>query len=180
MHTENKMQPLDYARAACDTMMRKFQAQDLPPKGHFHYHQGVFLSGVYSTYELCGEESYFRYVKDWVDSIIDEKGEIHIFDKGQLDDIQPGILLYPLWEKTGDERYKKALDTLLPIVRDFPRNEMGGFWHKDIRPHQMWLDGLYMGGPICAEYAYRFDKPEYFDICTEQALIMCTEMQRTF
>ena len=24
------------ARAACDTMMRKFAAADLPPKGHFY------------------------------------------------------------------------------------------------------------------------------------------------
>ena len=35
--------PLFYARAACDAMMRKFAAADLPPKGHFHYHQGVFF-----------------------------------------------------------------------------------------------------------------------------------------
>ena len=44
--------PIDYAKASCETMMRKFAAQDLPPKGHFHYHQGVFLSGVYQTYRL--------------------------------------------------------------------------------------------------------------------------------
>ena len=66
-----------------------------------------------------------------MDSIIDENGEIHTFDKGQLDDIQPGILLYPLLDKTGDQRYQKALDTLLPIIRDFPRNKDGGFWHKE-------------------------------------------------
>ena len=44
--------PLDYGRAACDTMMRRFEAGELPPKGHFHYHQGVFLSGMYQIYEL--------------------------------------------------------------------------------------------------------------------------------
>jgi len=26
-------------------MMRKFAAADLPPKGHFYYHQGVFFPG---------------------------------------------------------------------------------------------------------------------------------------
>ena len=36
---------LDYAKMACDTLMKKFDAPDLPPKGRFHYHQGVFLSG---------------------------------------------------------------------------------------------------------------------------------------
>lgn len=29
---------LFYARAACDTMVRKFAAADLLPKGHFYYH----------------------------------------------------------------------------------------------------------------------------------------------
>ncbi len=173
MNTEkNTMTALDYAKAACDTMMRKFAATDLPPKGRFHYHQGVFLSGVYQTWKLCHEEKYFQYMKDWVDSIIDENGEIHDYDEGQLDDIQPGVLLYPLYERTGDERYKKALDTLLPIIKNFPRNKEGGFWHKKWHPHQMWLDGLYMAGPIAAEYASRFDKKEYLDITIEQILLM--------
>lgn len=164
--------PLDYARAACDTMMRKFKPEDLPPKGHFHYHQGVFLSGVYQTYVLSQEEKYYQYMKDWVDYEINDKGEIREYDKGQLDDIQPGILLFPLYKRTGEEKYKKALDTLLPIIRDFPRNEAGGFWHKEWYPNQMWLDGLYMAGPISAEYAYRFEKPEYLDLAAKQALLM--------
>lgn len=68
---------LTYARQSCDTMMRKYQAPDLPPKGHFHYHQGVFLSGMYQTYRLCKEERYFNYIRDWVDSCMDENGIIN-------------------------------------------------------------------------------------------------------
>lgn len=165
-------EPLYYAKASVETMMRKFEAADLPPKGHFHYHQGVFLSGVYKTYKFCGDERYFDYVKDWVDSCIDEEGNIKDYNTGQLDDLQPGILLYPLLERTGDTRYRKMLDTIMPVIRDFPRNEAGGFWHKHWHPHQMWLDGLYMAGPIIAEYAAKFDAPEYFDILAEQALLM--------
>lgn len=75
-------------------------------------------------------------------------------------------------DRTGDERYKKALDTLLPVILDFPKNEEGGLWHKDRYPNQMWLDGLYMAGPISAEYAKRFSKPEYLDLAVEQALMM--------
>lgn len=165
-------EPLYYAKASVETMMRKFDAADLPPKGHFHYHQGVFLSGVYKTYKLCGDERYFDYMKDWVDSCIDEEGNIKDYNTGQLDDLQPGILLYPLLERTGDVRYRKILDTIMPVIRDFPRNEAGGFWHKHWYPHQMWLDGLYMAGPITAEYAAKFDAPEYFDILAKQALLM--------
>lgn len=165
-------EPLYYAQAAVDTMMRKFQAAQLPPKGHFHYHQGVFLSGVYQTYLLCGKDAYFQYIKDWVDSVMDDEGNILDYDPGQLDDIQPGILLFPLYERTGEEKYRKALDKLLPAIRDFPRNAEGGFFHKIECPDQMWLDGLYMAGPISAEYAARFGQREYLDIAIEQALLM--------
>lgn len=45
-YTYKEYKPIDYAKMACDTMMRTFKAEDLPPKGRFHYHHGVFLSGV--------------------------------------------------------------------------------------------------------------------------------------
>ena len=163
---------LEYAKMACDTLMKKFAAEELPPQGRFHYHQGVFLSGMQKTYELCGEEKYYDYIKAWVDSIIDENGTITKFDKTQLDDMEPGVLLFMLYKKTGDERYKTALDTLLPLIKDFPKNPEGGFWHKGRYPQQMWLDGLYMAGPICSEYAQMFDKPEYFDLTAFQVLMM--------
>ena len=153
--------------------MRKFNAPDLPPVNRFHYHAGVFLSGVYQTYELCKDERYFDYMKAWVDTYVDENGAVSCYEKEQLDDIQPGILLFPLYKRTGDERYKKALDELLPVVKNFKRNNVGGFWHKEWYPNQMWLDGLYMGGPICTLYAEAFDKPEYFEIPIEQAFLMC-------
>ena len=117
--------PLYYAKASVETMMRKFKAEDLPPEGHFHYHQGVFLSGVYKTYEACRDGRYFQYVKDWVDSCIGEDGVIRECDKTQLDDMQPGILLYPLLDRTGDGRYRKALDFILSVIRDFPKNQAG-------------------------------------------------------
>ncbi len=166
------MQPLDYAKAACDTMMRKFEAPMLPPVERFHYHQGVFLSGVYKTYALCKDEKYYTYIKGWVDSLVDENGKVHGMKGLQMDDIQPGILLFPLLERTKDVRYQKALDELLALMANYPRNEVGGFYHKEWLPNQMWLDGLYMGGPICVEYAYRFEQPEFLESSIEQALLM--------
>ena len=164
--------PLFYAKASVETMMRKFKGPDLPPRGRFHYHQGVFLSGVYKTYQACGDERYFQYVKSWVDSCIDENGVILDCDKTQLDDQQAGILLYPLLDRTGDAKYKKVLDAILPVIREFPRNEAGGFWHKHRYPDQMWLDGLYMAGPVTAEYGKRFNVPEDLDLVAQQALLM--------
>lgn len=168
---------LDYARMACDTMMRKFEPEALPPQGRFHYHQGVFLSGMYQTYLLTGDEKYFTYIKRWVDSIIDPYGDITQFNPGQLDDLQPGILLFPLYERTGDFRYKIAMDTIAYYIDTFPSNPEGGFWHKAWYRDQMWLDGLYMGGPFAAQYGAEFDKPSFFDVDVFQASLMAEHLR---
>lgn len=165
-------EPIKLAQSACDTMMRSYKAQDLPPKGHFHYHQGVFLSGVHQTYLLCGNEAYFDYIRDWVDSVVDADGHIANREPAVLDDMQPGILLYPLLDRTKDARYKKALDALIADVPKIPRNKAGGLWHKTFLKDQMWLDGLYMGGPLCAEYAKRFDRTDLRALVIQQALLM--------
>lgn len=164
--------PLDYARAACDTLMQRYAAADLPPKGHFHYHQGVFLSGMYETYKLCGEEKYFQYMMDWIDSVFDADGRIKEYIHGDLDDIQPGILLFPIWKRTGNPYYLKCLQSVYQEVRDIPRNAEGGYWHKTNLKDQMWLDGLYMAGPFCAEYAKTFHVPALQDTVVQQALMM--------
>ena len=108
--------PLDYARAACETMMRRYAGPDLPPKGHFHYHQGVFLSGMMETRKLCGDERYFRYMKSWVDSVFDEEGHIRHYVHGNVDDIMPGILLFYLIDGTGDPYYEKCLASVYQEV----------------------------------------------------------------
>lgn len=167
------MMPLSLARQACDTMMRRFEAADLPPKGHFHYHQGVFLSGVYKTYQLTGDERYFIYVKDWIDSVFSEDGKIkNHYDHADLDDIQPGILLYPLLDKTGDARYRACIESVAAQIPDIPRCQCGGFYHKVRFSRQMWLDGLYMLGPFMSEYGHRFDRPDWRAEAAHHVMLM--------
>lgn len=166
------MTPLDYARAACDTMMRRYAAPELPPVGHFHYHQGVFLSGMHETWRLCGEERYFQYIRDWIDSVFDAQGNILDYAHADLDDIQPGILLFPLWDRTKDERYLRCIASVWQQVLDIPRTAEGGFYHKVRLTDQMWLDGLYMSGPFIAEYAARNDLPHMARMVVQQALLM--------
>ena len=163
---------LDFARQACNRMIDKFAPEDLPPKGEFYYHQGVFLSGMQKTYELCQDKKYYDYIKAWVDTKVREDGSIYHMDRSQLDYIQPGVLLYPLYHNTKEEKYKKALDTLIQILKEFPKNEEGGFWHNGGCQNQMWLDGLFMGGPITAEYAARFQNRQLFDKVALQAKLM--------
>lgn len=172
MIVDKNKTPLQWGELACDTLMAKFEAKDLPPVGRFHYHQGVFLLGMEQCYKQNKDEKYYNYIKDWVDSIIDENGTVTHYDPSQLDDIQPGILLFDLYKKTGDERYKTALFTLVPLLKNWKTNSQGGFWHKDRYPNQMWLDGLFMGGPIAVKFGKTFNEDDYFDMMAYQAILM--------
>ena len=166
------MKPIEYAQVACDTLMRKYAAQDLPPKGTFLYHQGVFLSGMYQTYQQCEKEVYYNYIKEWIDSVFDRNGQIKQCEYSDLDYIQPGVLLFPIWDRTGNPYYRKCIEAVCDEVKHIPRNLWGGWWHKNRMKDQMWLDGLYMVGPFCAEYADRFEIPELKAEIVRQALLM--------
>ena len=172
-----KLYALDYAKLGCDTLMKKFVPAELPPTNLFHYHQGVFLSGMERVYELCGDEKYYKYIKEWVDLFIDENGTLHHAHTNQFDDLQPATLLFNIYEKTEDYRYKKVLDTILPLYKSWPLNAEGGFWHKEEFPNQMWLDLMYMSGPLAVLYGKYFKKEKYFDIIYKQMSLMWEHMR---
>jgi unsaturated rhamnogalacturonyl hydrolase len=171
MAEKTALTPIGWAEKACEALMNKFEPEQLPPD-RFHYHQGVFLSGMEKVWQQTHKKVYFDYIKRWVDSQVQPDGSVKKFNRDELDDIQPGVLLFNLYKETGDERYKTALHTLVPLLKDWNVNEEGGFWHKGRYPNQMWLDGLYMAGPIATMFGKAFDAPEYFDMMTFQALLM--------
>ncbi|KRF08161.1 glycosyl hydrolase family 88 [Paenibacillus sp. Soil766] len=168
---QDTLTPIQWAEKACEALMAKFEPEQLPPD-RFHYHQGVFLSGMEKCWRETNDDKYYTYIKRWVDSQILADGSIKKYNPEELDDIQPGVLLYNLYEQTSDERYKKALHTLVPLLKSWKTNPSGGFWHKERYPNQMWLDGLYMAGPIAVQFGETFGEAEYFDMMTYQAILM--------
>ncbi|MEB3374066.1 glycoside hydrolase family 88 protein [Bacteroides sp. CR5/BHMF/2] len=64
------------------------------------------------------------------------------------------------------------MDMLYNTMLSHPRNSLGGFWHKEIYPWQMWLDGLYMGSPYLAQYAVVNNKPELLNDVIMQFVIV--------
>src|SRR5205823_2678467 len=110
----------------------------------------------------------------YYDGMIDGDGRIRAYklDELSLDRINPGKALFALYDKTHDEKYRKAIGTLRQQLREQPRNPDGGFWHKKRYPHQMWLDGLYMAAPFLAQYAKVFHEPAAFDDVITQFVLM--------
>jgi rhamnogalacturonyl hydrolase YesR len=66
------------------------------------------------------------------------------------------MLLLFLYEQTGLPKYKVAAQTVREAYGRIPKNADGGFWHKGIHPHEMWIDGIYMGAPFLVRYGQLF------------------------
>jgi unsaturated rhamnogalacturonyl hydrolase len=115
-----------------------------------------------------GIEKYYIYSKKYIDTMINNKGVIktYRFNDFNIDEINPGKMLFMIYHKTMDNKYKIAMDTLRKQLLYHPRTKAGGFWHKKRYPHQMWLDGVYMAAPFMAQYAGEFDEPALYDDLT--------------
>ena len=137
------------------------------------YVAGVVLSAIQRVGETRNDARMLAYVKGNMDRVVRADGSIEGYraDEFNLDQIAQGRLLFPLWKRTRDERYRKAANLLRDQLRRQPRTAEGGFWHKQIYPQQMWLDGLYMAEPFYAEYARTFNEPAAFDDITRQFLL---------
>lgn len=131
----------------------------------WNYTTGLELKAFLDVYQAYGDESVFEYAEQWYDSIIDSTGTIKTYrkDKYNVDHVCPGRTLFYLYDKTGKEKYRMAMDTLRSQLDRHPRTSQGGFYHKLTYPHQMWLDGLYMAQPFYAEYTSRYAAPEQKD-----------------
>lgn len=140
----------------------------------WEYSNGLVCSAMMRTYEQTGNEKYLNYVKFYADSLVREDGSIKTYKKSDfnIDRINSGKILFDLYKKTRNEKYRLAIETLRDQMKDHPRLSTGGFWHKKIYPYQMWLDGLYMGSPFLAQYAKEFNEPELFDDVVNQFILV--------
>lgn len=140
---------------------------------YFGYAQGVGCTAMLKVWKETGDRKYLDYVIQWADTIINDNGEIHLYkvETYNIDYINSGKVLFDVYRETGNEKYKLAMDRLVDQMKLHPRTLEGAFWHKLIYPHQIWLDGLYMGSPFLAEYAITFNQLELIEDVINQFLV---------
>lgn len=147
---------------------------DFQPSLKWDYCHGLELGAMMDVYDRYGDSKFYDYALAYADTMVNEDGTIKKYKLTDysLDRINSGKMLFRIYEQTKDEKYKKALDLLRTQFDGQPRNEDGGFWHKKVYPNQMWLDGLYMGTPFLAEYAYRNNDPHAYQEVINQIKIV--------
>jgi len=132
----------------------------------WHYIESCILKAYLDSYKSTGEEEHYRFVKSFIDGLYNEQGIIPAIDVGyySIDQIRMATVLFTLYEKEGDPKYKAVLDLLYNQLSTYPRTRSGSFWHKENYPYQVWLDGLYMGQPFYVQYIKQFaGKKDYSD-----------------
>lgn len=176
-HQATPAQPGELAIALTRSEMRRNPQAwmlDFRQTPKWGYVQGLVCQAILEVWKTTGDSSLFAYAKSYPDTFIDSAGVIQGYEKESynLDHLNSGKMLFTLYDATGDARYLTAIGQLIEQVRDQPRTPEGGFWHKQIYPNQMWLDGLYMSAPFYAEYAARFADTAAFADIAHQFLLL--------
>jgi unsaturated rhamnogalacturonyl hydrolase len=120
------------------------------------YTTGLLMQSMDELASAGGEPRFADYARRTIDSFLTTSGTIRTYDAAEfnIDSINAGKMLQRLRDRDPDvaarAKYGAAIDALAAQMAQHPRTSEGAFWHKQRYPHQLWLDGVYMGMPFLA------------------------------
>ncbi len=167
---------VDWSKALVESTMKRYP--DPATLGRWQYPQALYLWGTYQLWQRTKDQRYFDYMQRWVDSHVDDNGNI---DRPieSLDNMLPGNLLIALYRETKQPKYKLAAAKIRERLNTYPRTTDGGLWHANDKAHtqQLWLDGMYMSMPFLVRYGQMFDDGSYAnDEAVKQILIYSSHL----
>src|SRR5580698_6579164 len=170
------------SRELAQTVIRQWPDGVVSTTGHpgaWGYEEGVLLDGMAAEWHTTADGQDFAYIKAAVDKYVAADGTIAGYkaDGHTLDDIELGRAVLLVYRVTQQAKYYKAAKFLHEQLELQPRTPSGAYWHKQIYPNQVWLDGAYMAGPFRAAYAATFQESKDFDDIAKQLLLMDEHMR---
>jgi rhamnogalacturonyl hydrolase YesR len=116
------------------------------------YTTGLLMQSMDDLSAAVGDPRFSGFARRTIDSYVTADGTIRTYEAGEfnIDNINSGKMLQRLWARHRDPRYRTAIAALAAQLAKHPRTSEGAFWHKQRYPHQLWLDGVYMGMPFLA------------------------------
>ena len=143
-------------------------------KPKWEYTPTLMARSFIELYRATGDTAYLGHAQRFADQFIGEDGSILTYNMSlyNMDRIQGGNFLIMLNEINPQPQYEKAIEKLRDQLREQPRTGEGGFWHKQVYEHQMWLDGLFTGTTFYARYAAYKPEPEAWSDIARQFLII--------
>ncbi|EEU36995.1 uncharacterized protein NECHADRAFT_52013 [Fusarium vanettenii 77-13-4] len=142
-----------YAQWLTDSMIR-FGVQ--PGIG---YGEATLYTGFESVLDASKNKTLNDIYRSHIDAALTDDGVIKRFNYSHfsLDNYRIGNNILYWYEKTGEEKYKLAADSIKEMIDKHPRTPTGGLWHRHVvYPNQMWLDGIYMADSFYAKWVSLF------------------------
>lgn len=132
----------------------------------WNYKDDLCVIGAYDLMQATGDSQWSRAILDQASFLISPDGKVVNWQTGEsnLDKVSFGKSLWILWKLTGNPQDAKGAAEAYRMLLRHPRTETGNFWHKDIYPNQVWLDGLYMAMPFYAQCAVQTGEDVWDDI----------------
>jgi unsaturated rhamnogalacturonyl hydrolase len=177
---QNPAPPQSPAQKMAATILQQRPIAAAPPaKGSMTYEEGVLLDGLAAQWRATANGDDFAYIKAAVDRFVTPDGAIEGYNTSThtLDDVEMGRATLLLYRVTQQAKYARAAKFLHDQLALQPRTASGAYWHKQIYPNQVWLDGAYMAEPFRAEYAATFQQPQDFNDIARQLLLMDAHMR---
>ena len=143
-------------------------------KPKWEYTPTLMARAFIELYTATSDTTYLGHAQRFADRFIAEDGTILTYKKSlyNMDRIQGGNFLILLNAVNPQPQYAIAIETLRDQLREQPRTEEGGFWHKQVYEHQMWLDGLFTGTTFFARYAAWKPEPEAWSDIANQFIVV--------
>ena len=150
-----------------------FTDEATEPNGKWSYAVGIELESMLDTWRAYQSADVLKYLKEYPARMIDEEGNIKGYKQSDysLDDVRPARFILRMNRLfLGDNEVRtygteKAVANVFAQMQSHPRTATGKdgrgvFWHKNIYPNQVWLDGLYMGLPYFTMIASEMEEKD--------------------
>ena len=143
-------------------------------KPKWEYTPTLMARAFVELYNETHDTAFLGHAQRFADQFIAQDGTILTYKKSlyNMDRIQGGNFLILLNDINPQPQYAIAIETLRDQLREQPRTTEGGFWHKQVYEHQMWLDGLFTGTTFYARYAAYKPEPDAWSDIARQFLIV--------
>lgn len=101
-------------------------------KSGWNYIDGCMILAMIETWKITGEKKYLDFAEAYIDHRVQEDGTIKGYnpDDYNIDNVNAGKTLFLLYDITGKEKYRKAIDVIYGQLKGQPRTSEGNFWHK--------------------------------------------------
>lgn len=173
MQNENRLFAEDLAKSEMKHHPELWTC-DGAQKPKWEYTPTLMARTFVELYHATKDTAYLNHAQRFADLFIAEDGTILTYKKSlyNMDRIQGGNFLILLNAIHPKPEYVTAIETLREQLREQPRTSEGGFWHKQVYEHQMWLDGLFTGTTFYARYAAYKPEPEAWSDVAKQFIIV--------